>query len=69
MYVNENIVKEIVEDTVEDMIENQIEKNVENTVEDLNLLHIYFSICFSFIAYIFYNKETIKDVIINFFGI
>jgi len=65
MYENEKIVKEIVEEIVEDTFE----KNVEDTVENLNLLNIYFSICFSFIACIFYNKENIKDVIINFFGI
>ena len=67
MYENENIVKETIEDTVEDTIEYQNENNVEDIVENLNLLHFCFSIYFSFIVFILYNKENIKDVIINFF--
>ena len=69
MYENENIVKEKIEDIVEDTIEYQNENNVEDIVENLNLLHFCFSIYFSFIVFILYNKENIKDVIINFFGI
>lgn len=69
MYENENIVKETIEDIVEDTIEYQNENNVEDIVENLNLLHFCFSIYFSFIVFILYNKENIKDVIINFFGI